>query len=164
MTAVLLLIFNLGVPAQSGKDFSSGWVRAETHINLFSIEIKKISFSGNNFYAGLNQPASINSSNYMFNYHDVYVRDNMPTLNQLKSSMMGNIDMTENFSSRLNFDLENKDEQTKEEESESFFSSSLFYFLGAAVLATTFYIIWQDNENETTTRTFGYPPRPETDP
>ena len=84
----------------------------------------------------------------MFNYHDVYFSDNMPTLNQLKSSMMKNIDMTEIYSSRMNFKLDDKDEQEKEEESKSFFSSSLFYFLGAAVLATTFYIIWQDNEND----------------
>ncbi|PKL88051.1 MAG: hypothetical protein CVV23_12160 [Ignavibacteriae bacterium HGW-Ignavibacteriae-2] len=57
--------------------------------------------------------------------------------------------------------------QTDEDESKktgdnnrSFFKSDLFYFIGATALATTFYLIWSDDNNQVSKKTFGIPPKP----
>ena len=77
--------------------------------------------------------------------------------------MLNNIEVSAVPSAALIFKYDGDEKEGEKEESGSFFSSSLFYFLGAAALATAFYFVWQDNQSETAARTFGYPPRPETD-
>jgi len=164
LIAAILISIAPDLSGQNMQAFTSDYILSETRLNLFSNDVREIRFSGQSLFAGLTQPQHLKINYYNKINHEVFFSGKMPTLNQLKNSMLENIELSADFSSALKFELKDNDEQGTDEESESFFSSSLFYFLGAAALATTFYILWQDNQNETTTRTFGYPPRPETDP
>jgi hypothetical protein len=162
LITLVLLTLNCSISGQTGNEFNSHFPLTEIPSIIQSSGVQKISLSSSMFYTG---PVPSNQIiNYTNHFKDAYFNDNMPTLNQLKNSMLRNIEVTGVPSAVLKFKYDEDEKKENDEESESFFTSSLFYFLGAAALATTFYFVWQDTQDETSTRTFGYPPRPETEP
>ncbi|MBU1095658.1 MAG: hypothetical protein KKB34_04180 [Bacteroidetes bacterium] len=72
--------------------------------------------------------------------------------------MLNDIQKTDHLELRIQSD---EDESKKTgDNNRSFFKSDLFYFIGATALATTFYLIWSDDNNQVTKKTFGLPPKP----
>lgn len=161
---IILITTTLEIWAQNSTTNYSGLFKSDTDFNLLSDNFQKIAMRKPNVYAGITHSISLDFAFENNKYDDVYFDGNMPTLNQFKNSMMEKIKVSAKSETQMNFDYTKDDEQDEKKESDSFFSSNLFYFLGAAFLATTFYFIWQDNQNESSTKSFGYPPRPQTDP
>jgi len=161
---IILITILPEIQAQNSFAKNSGLFNSDTGLNLLSENIRKINIRQPIVYAGLTQSIKRGISADNIEPGVIYFNEHMPTLNELKNSMMEKIEVSAKSETQINFNYSEDDGQDTKEESDSFFSSNLFYFLGAAALATTFYFIWQDNQNESSTKSFGYPPRPQTDP
>jgi hypothetical protein len=152
---VLLVLF-----ATTNMLFSQGFEFLQNNKQLFfnSNSIEKLDFNNSKLTANFNATKIKGFEFFSFNY------TTMPTATKYdflaaKSIVIKNSPKSESLNAVYYYNRAEQD-NSQSKSKESFFTSELLYFVGAVALASTFYIIWSDNNDSVNKKSFGQPPKP----